>query len=354
MRVTPDSSRLDVAIDAAKVGSDATRDGPALKLAESILVRLQARRREAIVISDFQKTGWSGAEDVHFPDGMTLTPVSVGTPDTANLAVPSVTFARAAFSGQERITVTAGVTNKGSQPRQRRAGDARNRRPSNPDAERQRRRLRRNVRLLHAVHAGRAQRARHDTRRQPIRSPADNVFHFVLAPSQPLSVLVAGNGGRDDSTLYLSKALAIDSISRIPGGRDAGRAHRARAVRQALRRHPERRAVSTRGCWRRPQAVRRARGRPSRRHRRTRVVAGRRIGTAARDASAPRSIAHRAGAARSDFSTTATPCSKCSRRRAAAIFRAPASSATAPSSWVRPTASSPGSTTARLRPRNEK
>src|SRR3954469_9880137 len=37
MRATPDRGRLDGAIDAAKVGSDGTRYGPALKLAESIL-----------------------------------------------------------------------------------------------------------------------------------------------------------------------------------------------------------------------------------------------------------------------------------------------------------------------------
>src|SRR3954467_1289024 len=37
MRATSDRPRLDAAIDAAKVGSDATRFGPALKLADSIL-----------------------------------------------------------------------------------------------------------------------------------------------------------------------------------------------------------------------------------------------------------------------------------------------------------------------------
>ena len=68
-----------------------------------------------MLISDFQKTGWSGSEDVHFPEGMTLTPVSVASPTRANLSVPSVTFARSSFSGQERITVTAGVANKGDE-----------------------------------------------------------------------------------------------------------------------------------------------------------------------------------------------------------------------------------------------
>ena len=64
------------------------------------------------VISDFQKTGWTGSEDVHFSEGTTLTPVSVATETVANIAVPSVSFARSSFSNQERITVTAGVANR--------------------------------------------------------------------------------------------------------------------------------------------------------------------------------------------------------------------------------------------------
>ena len=48
-------------------GSDALR--PALKLAESILSRSPVKRREAVLISDFQKTGWSGSEDVQVPRG---------------------------------------------------------------------------------------------------------------------------------------------------------------------------------------------------------------------------------------------------------------------------------------------
>jgi hypothetical protein len=53
---------------------------------------------------------------VRFPDTTTVSTVSVASPDVANLSVPSVTFARASFSGQERITVTAGLSNKGDAP----------------------------------------------------------------------------------------------------------------------------------------------------------------------------------------------------------------------------------------------
>src|SRR6185436_2651340 len=113
MRATADRTRLEGAIGAARVGSGATRYGPALKLADSILSRSPIKRREAILISDFQRSGWSGSEEVRFPDGMTVSTISVASPNTANLAVPSVSFARASFSGQERITVTAGLSNKG-------------------------------------------------------------------------------------------------------------------------------------------------------------------------------------------------------------------------------------------------
>ena len=116
IRATSDRGRLEGALSAAKLTSGATRYGPALKLAESILSRSSLQRKEAILISDFQKTGWTGSEDVHFPDGMTLTPVSVGAAGVTNIAVPSATFARATFSNQERITVTAGVANKSGQP----------------------------------------------------------------------------------------------------------------------------------------------------------------------------------------------------------------------------------------------
>ena len=69
-----------------------------------------AAAREAILISDFQKSGWTGAEDIRFGENMTLTPVSVAEGESTNISIPSVTFGRAEFSGQERITVNAGVS----------------------------------------------------------------------------------------------------------------------------------------------------------------------------------------------------------------------------------------------------
>ena len=113
MRATSDRGRLEAALGAAKLTASGTRFGPALKLAESILARSTLQRREAMLISDFQKTGWSGAGRRALPRRHRRSRRCRWPTDTvANLAVPSVSFARASFSNQERITVTAGVANK--------------------------------------------------------------------------------------------------------------------------------------------------------------------------------------------------------------------------------------------------
>ena len=208
MRATSDRSRLEAAINAAKVGSGATRYSPALKLAESILGRSTLKRREAVLISDFQKSGWGGSEDARFSEGMTLSAVSVASPNTANLSVPSVSFARASFSGQERVTVTAGLSNKGDDTLKDVA-----------------------VTLTvdgHEIETGRATVAPHASAsvsftqftlasanvRGSVRAgsdplPADNAFHFVLAPSDPMSLVIVDGGDRSGSSLFLSKALSI-------------------------------------------------------------------------------------------------------------------------------------------------
>ncbi len=208
MRAPADRSRLEAAINAAKAGSDSTRYGPALKLADSILSRSSLKRRDAVLISDFQKSGWSGSEDVRFPDGITVNAVSVGAPGTANLAVPSVTFARASFSGQERIAVTAGLSNKGDAPLE----DV----PVTLTIDGH------EIQTEHATVGAHASGSVTFTQftltgsnvRGSVHAgsdllPADNTFHFVLTPSAPVSVMVVDSGDRSDASLFLSKALSI-------------------------------------------------------------------------------------------------------------------------------------------------
>ena len=210
MRATSDRARLDVAIDAAKVDADSTRYGPALKLAESILLRSNARRRDTVVISDFQRAGWTGSEDVHFPDGYTVTPMSVATPNAENIAVPSVTFSRQSFSGQERVTVTAGIANRGATPQ-----DV----PVSLDVEG---RPIQTQQAHVAANAAASVTFTQFTLDKPIvkgtvragsdQLPADNTFHFTVSPSAPVSLLIVdGSGSGGDSSLYVSKALAVST-----------------------------------------------------------------------------------------------------------------------------------------------
>jgi len=209
MRATSDIARLSAAIDAARVDADSTRYGPALKLAESILGRSTARRREVVLISDYQRTGWSGSEDVHYPEGLTVTPVSVAEPNARNIAVPSVTFSRANFSGQERVTVSAGIANKGA--------EAVNDVPVTLEVEGH------EIQTQHAKVGANASTSTSftpftldkPTVKATIKAgtdplPADNTFSFVVSPVAPVSLLVIDNGDRA-STLYLSQALAVGS-----------------------------------------------------------------------------------------------------------------------------------------------
>ena len=118
IRATSDRGRLEAALGAAKLTSGATRYGPALKLAESILARSTLQRQAKRCSSPtFRSRAGPAPRTCTSPTGMTLTPVSVGDREIDQhrgaLGRPS----RApTFSSQERITVTAGVANKSGEP----------------------------------------------------------------------------------------------------------------------------------------------------------------------------------------------------------------------------------------------
>jgi hypothetical protein len=208
IRATADRGRLEAALDAARVTPGGTRYGPALKLAESILTQSTLPRREAMLISDFQRAGWSGAEDVRLAEGVTLTPVSVATDRAVNLSVPSVTFARASFSGQERITVTAGVANRSAE-----AANA-----VSVSLEIEGRELEKQALTIGADTSASVTFAPF-TLAEPVvrgvvragtdRLATDNAFHFVLTPSPAVSLLIIDSDARSNSSFYLSRALAI-------------------------------------------------------------------------------------------------------------------------------------------------
>ncbi len=207
VRSTGDRARLAAAVGAAHVGSGATRFGPALKLADSVLARSRLARHEAILVSDFQKGGWSGTEDVRFPAGTILTPVSVASAETANLSVASASIARASFSGKERLTITAGLRNHGA------AAVADLPVSLEVDGEQVQRTTASIAPGASASVAFQAFTLAAPNVRATIRAgsdllQSDNLFHLVLSPDLPVPVLIVDDG-RSRSSLYIAEALAI-------------------------------------------------------------------------------------------------------------------------------------------------
>jgi hypothetical protein len=117
LRSTAERSRLQATVDSGMPSPSSTRFAPALKVAGSILAESTLPNREVVIISDFQRSGWRGEEGAKLPEGTTLTPVPIqDAADKPNLSVTGVTFSRSAFSDQQRMVVTAGITNRTEQP----------------------------------------------------------------------------------------------------------------------------------------------------------------------------------------------------------------------------------------------
>ena len=349
IRATSDRGRLEAALNAAKLTAGGTRYGPALKLAESILARSTLQRREAILISDFQKTGWTGSEDVHFGEGLTLTPVSVAsTPTHEHRRAVGDVRARHVLRTRSGSPSPPASPTRAPRPRPTCRCRSRSTATQIETQDRQHRRQRLGVGHLRAVHAGRAGGARRGQGRHRRRSPADNSFDFVLTPSQAVSVLVVDSGTGADSSFYLSKALGIGNapafqVETVPAARVTPQMLERRSV-VVLNDTP----LPPGARRRRAQAVRRTRRRPADRASAT-APPGRRTkptscpGTLGRGRRSHR----RTRRARSASATTAIRSSSCSRRRAAATSRPPrVLRYRAHRAGARPTACSPASTTA--------
>ena len=215
VRSTGEKDRMLAALAGLESSAGATRYGPALKLAGSILGESGLPRREAVLISDFQRSGWQGAEGVRLPDGAGLTPIAINEAEPANLAVTPVALQRSTFEGQERVTVTAGVLNRAPEAAGNVAialelgGRAIQTRQIDIDAGGSasvtfepvtvaERNLKATVRLADDTLA------------------RDNVFHFVLTPEDPIRVIIAERQGTPrDTSLYLSRALAVGESPRF-------------------------------------------------------------------------------------------------------------------------------------------
>ena len=214
VRASMDRSPLAAAVAAAKPGSGATRYAPALKVAGGILAESTLPRREVVLISDFQRTGWRGEEGIRLPKGTVVTPVPItGSQEKVNAGVPAVSLARSTFSNQERVAVTAVVTNRsgqpvsgttltlevngikhGSKPVQLEAGGSSS------------------VEFEPVLVGNRNVKA--TVTLSPDALAADNTFNFIISPTEPVHVTVVDRGTGGEG-LYLSRALAVGDAPRF-------------------------------------------------------------------------------------------------------------------------------------------
>jgi hypothetical protein len=110
---TNDQAILRAAVDSIRPSDAGTRYAPPLTLARRIVAASRLPRREVVVISDFQRSGWDVTDEAVLPAGVALTPVDVSAGEVRDRAVRGVDLRRDLSAAQERIAVTARVSNVG-------------------------------------------------------------------------------------------------------------------------------------------------------------------------------------------------------------------------------------------------
>lgn len=242
VRSAPSTEAVVAALDTVAPTDRATRFGPALKLAATILDESELPAGEVVLVSDLQRSGWQADEGLLLPPGAELEVIQVGEPVAGNTAVAEVTLGRERFQGQERVTPVARVTRVGG------ADEVTLEAVLEVDG---REVQRRSVTLagsgaesvgfdpftLSAPHTrGTVRLVRPGGERADTDLTRDDVRHFVVSPGRDTRVLVLdapGDGGR--GSLYLRQALAISrgtgfDVQRSEGGVPAGEALEAYQV----------------------------------------------------------------------------------------------------------------------------
>jgi hypothetical protein len=197
------------AIDRAEPGPGLTRYGPALRAAAGLLDASTASRREVVLVSDFQKSGWDPAQDARLPPGVALQPISVAEQTTANVALVGLTFVQQPAARGVLVTASARVMNHATTPLTDREitlsvdghrADTK-RVSAGPGTAA-------TVTFVPFVVGG--DRARVTARLAPDQLPADDVFNAVVTAGGRVPVLIIESANpAPDASLYLIRALEV-------------------------------------------------------------------------------------------------------------------------------------------------
>ncbi|HVX41301.1 MAG TPA: BatA domain-containing protein [Gemmatimonadaceae bacterium] len=202
------ATSLAAAIDGATLTSGRTRYGAALKLASQILAASKLPRREIVLVSDFQKSGWTTHDEVRVPRGTTVRPVDVAEGSAPDVAVSQVTTNRDSTGPRDHVIVAARLTNTGAAERKTDVrlvvgGRTVQTQPATIPAHGAAQVTFVSIAVPNGVTRG-------SVRLTPDSLPEDDVFDFTLAPDEAVPVLVVEPASpRDNQSLFLSRALAI-------------------------------------------------------------------------------------------------------------------------------------------------
>lgn len=216
---TADRGTLTAAIAGVRPGSEATRYGPALKLASQMLTGSNLPRKEVLLVSDFQRLGWSTRDEIAFPPATVITPVDVAGGDTvlADAAVVDVTVQRSENAERDRVVAAARIMNTGAEPLDNTEVTLR---LNGRDVETKRvsipahgvTQVRFGAMAIPSgttagiVRLGAATPASSRTN----QLTADDSYYFTISPDAAISVLVLEPAtSRANQTLYFTRALSI-------------------------------------------------------------------------------------------------------------------------------------------------
>jgi hypothetical protein len=210
---TSEIALVRAALEEARPGAGATRYAPALSVAQQLMERAERPRREVVVISDFQRAGWDGQELPRLAAPASLTTVDVGDSATVNVLMTGVDVTRDARNGVDRAIVAARLARKGARP----VRDARVTLELNGrEVEAKRAELPASgatsvtfspVAVPDATTRG---TVRVSVPASEDRLPVDDIFHFVIARAQVVSVLIIDSPSAPASrTMFLPRALGI-------------------------------------------------------------------------------------------------------------------------------------------------
>jgi hypothetical protein len=213
--LTRDKAALLAAVEASRPGSRVTRFAPALKLAQEWLAGAAEPRREVVLVSDLQKSGWDAGDDVRLPPGTSFRPIPVAAGEPVNVALTELKLQRDYAEGRERVLASVRVASKGGG---RAVGPAVT--------------LELGGRTVEVKPVSLAAVAASTAAFQPFTFPAgvtrgtvritsdalaaDDARYFVLAPGQAVSVLVViADAASTPAGVYLTGALAIGDRPRF-------------------------------------------------------------------------------------------------------------------------------------------